>query len=107
MKIDSPHCVKLNIFELKKALHLNDIDAAINYIQFYSSSRTNKIYGIQLDDGSIVDLAGPKFLCKLIQSQKEVKEENQWLRDVSHLMKFPNGILNEDFLVTAIQFLSL
>ena len=48
-----------------------------------------------------------KLLCKLIQSQKEVKEENQWLREVSHLMEFPNGILNEDFLVTATQFASL
>ena len=95
------------MFELKKTFHSTDIDAAINHIQFYSSSRTNKTYGIQLDDGSIVDLAGLKNLCELIQSQKEVKEENQLLRDVSHLMKFPNGILNEDFLVTAIQFLSL
>ena len=80
MKIDSPHCVKSNMFELKKALQSTDIDVAINQIQFYSSSRTNKVYGIQLDDGSIVDLAGPKnlkFLCKLIQSQKEFKEENQ------------------------------
>ena len=102
VKIDSPH--------LKKTLHSTDIDAAINHIQFYLSSRTNKTSGIQLDDGSIVDLAGLKnlkFLCKLIQSQKEVKEENQCLRDVSPLMKFPNGILNEDFLVTATQFVSL
>ena len=110
MEIDSSHCVKSNIFELRKTLHSTDIDAAINHIQLYSSSRTNKTYGIQLDDGSIVDLAGLKnlkFLCKLIQSQKGVKEENQWLGDVSHLMKFSNGILNEDFLVTATQFVSL
>ena len=75
MEIDSPHCVKSNIFELRKTLHSTDIDAAINHIQLYSSSRTNKTYGIQLDDGSIVDLAGLKnlkFLCKLIESQKEV-----------------------------------
>ena len=110
MEIDSPHCVKSNTFELKKTLHSTDIDAAINHIQFYSSSRTSKTYGIQLDGGSIVDLAwlkNLKLLCKLIQSQKEVKEENQWLREVSHLMEFPNGILNEDFLVTATQFVSL
>ena len=107
VKIDSPHCVKSNIFELKKTLHSTDINGAINHIQFYSSSRTNKTYGIQLDDGSIVDLAGLKNLCELIQSQKEVKEENQLLRDVSHLMKFSNGILNEDFLVTATNFVSL
>ena len=110
VKIDSPHCVKSNLFELKKTLHSTDINGAINHIQFYSSSRTNKTYGVQLDDGSIVDLAGLKnlkFLCKLIQSQKEVKEENQWLRDLSNLMKFPNGISNEDFLVTATQFVSL
>ena len=75
VKIDSPHCVKSNIFDLKKALHSTNIDAAINHIQFYSSSRTNKTYGIQLGNGSIVDLAGLKnlkFFCKSIQEKKKI-----------------------------------
>ena len=75
VKIDSPHCVKSNICDLKKTLHSTDIDAAINHIQFYSSSRTNKTYGIQLDNGSIADLAvlkNLKFLCKSIQEKKKI-----------------------------------
>ena len=52
-------------------------------------------------------LTNLKILCKLIQSQKEVKEENQWLIEVSHLMQFLDEILNKDFLVTATQFVSL
>ena len=34
VKIDSPHYVKSNLFELKKTLHSTDINGAINHIQF-------------------------------------------------------------------------
>ena len=44
----------------KKGLYSNDIDASINDIQVYLSIGTNKMYGIQLSDGSIVGLAGLK-----------------------------------------------
>lgn len=49
-------------------------------------------------------LTNLKILCKLIQSKKEVKEEIQWLIEVSHLMQFLDGILNKDFLVLQPSF---
>ena len=74
-------------------LYSTGTDAAINHIHFYSSSRTSRTYGIQLDDDSIVDLAGLKnlkFLCKLIvskgnQGRKSVVERSATFNAVSKL----------------------
>ena len=41
-----------------------------------------------------------------MQSRKKFKQENQWLKELPHLMQFPNGILNKNFLVTATKFVS-
>ena len=57
IEISSLH-VNPNIFLLRKTLHSSDIAAGISHSQFYLSGRINKNYGIELEDGSIIDSEG-------------------------------------------------
>ena len=71
-----------NIFLLRKTLHSSDIDAAISHLRFYFSGQSNKNYGTELGDGSVIDSDGLqdlKHLSQLTECQKEVREENLWL----------------------------
>ena len=89
-----------NIFLLKKILHSSDIDTAISHLRFYLSGRSNKNYGIELEDGSIIDSEGLqdlKHLSQLIEFQKEIREVNLWLENLPELLKFPDGLLNYTF----------
>ena len=106
IEISSSH-VNPNIFLLMKTLHSSDIDAAISHLRFCLSKRNNKNYGIELEDGSIIDSKGLqdlKHLSQLIECQKEIREENLWLENLPELLKFPNGLLIDTF---ATQFVSL
>ena len=94
-----------NIFLLKKILHSSDIDAGISHLRFYLSGRSNKNYGIELEDGSIIDSEGLqdlKHLSQIIECQKEIREENLWLENLPELLKFPYGLLNYTFPVFGI-----
>ena len=109
IEISSLH-VNPNIFLLRKTLHSSDIDAAISHLRFCLSERSNENYGIELEDGSIIDSEGLqdlKHLSQLIECQKEIREENLWLENLPELLKFPNGLLNDTFPVFATQFVSL
>ena len=47
-----------------------------------------------------------KHLSQLIECQKEIREENLWLKNLPELLKFPNGLLNDTFPVFGTQFVS-
>ena len=109
IEISSSH-VNPNLFLLRKTLHSSDIDAAISHLRFYLSGRSNKNYGIELEDGSIIDSEGLqdlKHLRQLIECQIEIREENLWLENLPELLKFPNRLLNDTLPVFATQFVSL
>ena len=97
------------IFLLRKTWHLSDIDAAISHLRFCLLGRSSKNYGIELEDGSVIDTEGMQdltHLCQLIECQKEIREENLWLKNLPELLKFPNGLLNDTFPVFGTQFVS-
>ena len=74
------------------------------------SGRSKKNYGIELEDGSVIDSEGLqdlKHLSQLIECQKEIREENLWLEKLPELLKFPNRLLNDTFPVFATQFVSV
>ena len=107
IEISSLH-VNPNIFRLRKTLHSFDIDAS--HLRFYLSGRSNKNYGIELEDGSIIDSEGLQDLkqwSQLTECQKKLRKENLWLENLPELLKFPNGLLNDTFPVFATQFVSL
>ena len=109
IEVSSSH-VNPNKFLLRKILHSSDIDATISHLRFYLSGRSNKNYGIELGDGSVIyseGLQDLKHLSQLIECQKEIRTENLWLENPPELLKFPNGLLNDNFPVFATQFVSL
>ena len=99
VEIPSSH-VNPNIFLLRKTLHSSSIDAAISFLRSYLSGWSNKNYAIELEGGSIIDserLQDLKHLSQLIESQKEIREENLWLQNLPELLKFTNELVNDTF----------
>ena len=94
-----------NVFLLRKTLHSSDIDAAVSHLWFCLSGRSNKNYGIELGDGSVIDSEGLqdlKHLSQLIECQKETREENLWLENLSS-----EWVVNDKFPVFTTQLVSL